>query len=174
MTAPIRIPTPTPYELYRVVLDYEALQDGFLDRIEDLNTSMTEIDAAAGFTTGHTQKLLHKGGTNKWARRFAGESLGKMLKGTGLVIALILDEERFGPLKTQLAPRKRIVKHEMLPAGSMKLVKGKITPKTSIKMQVLRTQKLTARQRSVIAKRAARIRWKRSRATIVPEESERG
>lgn len=103
------------YELYRVILDYEALQDGFLDRIDELNAPMTEIDIAGGLTRGHTQRLLSKGEgivrkykpscTTK--RTFGWESLGKMLKGTGLALVLVVDDERFAEAKSQLIQRKR-------------------------------------------------------------------
>lgn len=103
------------YELYRVILDYEALQDGFADRIEDLNVTLTEVDAAAGMTRGQVQKLLRKLGPDdfrpsaqrKYSRGFAWETLGKTLKGTGLALALIVDDERFAPVKAQMAKRER-------------------------------------------------------------------
>lgn len=103
MTAPIRS---MAFEPYRVILDYEALEDGFLDRIEDLNTTFDQIDAAAGFTRGNTQKLLSKS-RERWARTLGIESMGKMLKGTGLALVLVLDDERFAAIKEQLVARKR-------------------------------------------------------------------
>src|SRR5437879_1988782 len=93
-------------EPYMLVLDYESLEDGFLDRIEDLNTTFDQIDAAAGFTRGNTQKLLSKS-RERWARTLGIESLGKMLKGTGMALVMVVDDERFAPLKEQLVARKR-------------------------------------------------------------------
>lgn len=102
------------YELYRVITDYEALQDGFLDRIDDLNTTLEQIDMAGDFTKGNVQKLLNKSASVRgWDRarrdkRILGwESLAKMLKGTGLALVLVVDDERFAPIKEQLATRKR-------------------------------------------------------------------
>jgi hypothetical protein len=102
------------YELYRVITDYEALQDGFSDRIDDLNTTLEQIDMAGDFAKGNVQKLLTKSpavrGTDRHAkqrRTFAWESLAKMLKGTGLALVLVVDDERFAPLKEQLAKRAR-------------------------------------------------------------------
>jgi hypothetical protein len=94
-----------PDQIYRVITDYEALQDGFADRIEDLNVPLTEVDAAGELTRGNAQKLLCKSDA-KWARQFGWESLGKMLKGTGLVLALIVDDERFAPIKATMQTRK--------------------------------------------------------------------
>lgn len=103
------------YELYRVILDYEALQDGFLDRIDDLNTTLEQIDMSGGFTKGNVQKLLTKtpgkmrsDRPNTPSRRtFGWESLGKMLKGTGLALVLVVDDERFAPMKADLMKRTR-------------------------------------------------------------------
>jgi hypothetical protein len=152
----------SPEMIYRVILDYEALQDGFADRIEDLNVPMTEVDAGGGLTRGNAQKLLVKSDA-KWARQFGWESLGKMLKGTGLALALIVDDERFAPIKAEMAQRKTRERSKMLPPGSIRLLNGKITHKTSIKLQLLRNQKLSSRQRSRIAKLAARSRWSKRR-----------
>src|SRR5258707_5073749 len=101
------------YEVYRVVLDYEALQDGFLDRIEDLNTTLEQIEYAGEFTKGNVQKLLTKEGGkpgpdrfHSLKRTFGWESLGKMLKGTGLALVLVVYDQRFAPIKALLANRK--------------------------------------------------------------------
>src|SRR5450631_437863 len=94
-----------PEMIYRVVMDLEALQDAFVDRIMDLGVSLIEIDAAGGLTRGNAQKLLSKSDA-KWCREFGGKSLGKMLKGTGLKLVLIVDDVRFGPIKEQMVRRK--------------------------------------------------------------------
>jgi hypothetical protein len=104
----------TPYELYRVILDYEALQDGFLDRIDDLETTLEQIDMAGDLAKGNVQKLLNKSDSVRgWDRtrrdkRILGwESLGKMLKGTGLALVLVVDDARFRDAKDMLMKRKR-------------------------------------------------------------------
>lgn len=106
---------PERYELYRVILDYEALQDGFMDRIDDLNTALDQIDVAGGLTRGNAQRLLTKNPgkarsdrpSSASRRTFGWESLGKMLKGTGLALVLVVDDERFAETKEQLVKRKR-------------------------------------------------------------------
>jgi hypothetical protein len=100
VTAPL-----APEMIFRVVTDYEALQDAFADRIEDLNVPLTEVDAVAGMTRGNMQKLLVKSDA-KWAREFGWKTLGDALKGTGMVLAFILDDEKFAPLKAQMMKRK--------------------------------------------------------------------
>ncbi len=111
MTAPLRsmpetITVADRYEVYRVVLDYEAMFDGFHDRIEDLNTTLEQVEMAGGFAKGVAQKLLCRS-KGRSSRTFGWESLGKMLKGTGLALVLVVDDERFAPLKEQLATRRR-------------------------------------------------------------------
>jgi len=106
---------PERYELYRIILDYEALQDGFMDRIDDLNTTLDQIDVAGGLTRGNAQRLLTKNPgkarsdrpSSASRRTFGWESLGKMLKGTGLALVLVVDDERFAETKEQLVKRKR-------------------------------------------------------------------
>lgn len=155
------------FELYRVVLDYEALQDAFADRIEDLNTTLTEIDAAGDLTRGNMQRLLGSTDPSAWrpttkrkqSRQFGWETLGKALKGTGMALVLVVDDERFADTKERLAKRRRA--KNVLPNGSIRVPAWLITKETSQNMHSLRNQKLSPRQRQMIAKRAARIRWKR-------------
>lgn len=106
---------PERYELYRIILDYEALQDGFMDRIDDLNTTLDQIDVAGSMTRGNAQRLLTKNPgkarsdrpSSASRRTFGWESLGKMLKGTGLALVLVVDDERFAETKEQLMKRRR-------------------------------------------------------------------
>lgn len=106
---------PRDYELYRVITDYEALQDGFLDRIEDLETTISGIP---GFADGALQKLLSKNPGQRIERKrdhrfasaqrtFGWKTLGEMLKRTGLALVLVVDDERFAPVKGDLTKRKR-------------------------------------------------------------------
>jgi hypothetical protein len=148
-----------PEMIYRVVTDYEGVQDAFADRIEDINVPLTEVDVVAGMKRGNMQKLLVKSDA-KWAREFGWKTLGDALRGTGMVLAFILDDEKFAPIKAQMMKRKA----KMRPNGSIKPPKWLITSKRSAVMQTLRNQKLTERQRHTIAKRAAQIRWRRAKA----------
>jgi hypothetical protein len=164
MNAPIRSMPETmmvddKYEVYRVVLDYEALLEGFTDRIEDLNVSRITIDEAGEFTPGHASKIL----CNPPMKMLGMRTLGKMLKATGMALVLVVDDERFAPIKAQMAKRRRAVR----PIGSIERPTWLITREISQNMQVLRNKKLTPRQRKMIAKRAAKARWSRAR---VPQE----
>jgi hypothetical protein len=106
--APVEVPTLAslpPGAIYRIVTDLEALQDAFSDRIEDLDVALTEVDAAGELTRGNAQKLLSKSDA-KWNRKFGWVSLRKMLRGTGLTLALIVDDEKFAEVKAQMMKRK--------------------------------------------------------------------
>ena len=158
MTAPIRVTRDTQeFELYRIVSNYEALQDGFLDRIDDLDTTMS---ALPGFADGVVQKLLAKNpGKSRdthvanGQRAFGWKSLGDMLARTGLALVLVVDDERFAPIKEQLGKRKR---RNQLPFGSSKRPTWLLTRSKSLKMQVLRNRSLSPQQRKRIAKKAGK------------------
>lgn len=107
--------TLAPDLIYRVITDYEALVDAFADRVEELNTPLTEIDAASGMTRGNMQRLLRSADPKDWrpsnkrkqSRAFGWETLGNALEGTGMVMVLMIDDARFAAIKQQLPKRKR-------------------------------------------------------------------
>lgn len=169
MTAPIR--SMPAYELYRVILDYEALQDGFLDRIDDLDTTLEQIDVAGGFSGGNTQKLLTKNPGKAIARKrdhrsasarrtFGWESLGKMLKGTGLALVLVVDDTRFAPLKEQLMKRKR--PRQPAIAGIQQPV-WLFRKNKAREMGKRRFLLMTPAQRKRHQKKAAKARWRKAK-----------
>jgi len=153
-------------QIYRIVLDYEGLQEGFADRIEDLNVPLTEVDAAGDLTRGNAQKLLCRSDA-KWTRQFGWESLGKMLKGTGLALALIVDDERFAPVKAQMQTRKLRVR----PANvSSKQPTWLFTKKKAREMGSKRMLCMTPLQRQRLARKAgkasARARRRKSAGAV--------
>jgi len=156
------------YELYRVILDYEALQDGFLDRIDDLDTTLSAIP---GFADGAVQKLLTKNPGKPIARKrdhrtasmrrtFGWESLGKMLEGTGLALVLVIDDERFAPIKDQLAKRRR--RREPANASSTRPT-WLFTKKKAREMGTKRWSMLTPAQRKKLARKAGKASGKARR-----------
>ncbi len=178
MTAPIRDMAGEKYELYRVILDYEALQDGFLDRIDDLNTTLEQIDMAGGFARGNVQKLLTRsGGKPKIehnpnrpsdptrqaprSRKLGWESLGKMLKGTGLALVLVVDDDRFAEAKEQLMTRR---KPRMPANASIQRPGWLFSKRNAANMQALWVKSLSPQQRKRIAKKAAKARWRRRKS----------
>jgi len=93
--------TENRYELYRVVTDWAALHEAFADRVEDLQVSRLEIDEAGGLATGHTGKLL----CDPPIKSIGRKSLPKLLKATGMALVLVVDDERFAPIKAKYLSR---------------------------------------------------------------------
>jgi hypothetical protein len=170
MTAPIRV-TPE-YELYRVITDYEALQDGFLDRIDDLETTLEQIDMAGGFAKGNAQKCLTKTASVRgWDRakrdkRILGwDSLGKMLAGTGLALVLVVDDERFAEQKAQLAKRRR---RSIPPIAGIALPAWLFRKKRAREMGKRRFALMTPTQRKKHQRKAANARWRKAKSNLLP------
>ncbi len=157
------------YELYRVITDYEGLQDGFADRIEDLNTTLEQIDMAGGFAKGNAQKLQSKSKT-RLARIFGWESLGKMLKGTGLALVLVVDDERFAPLKEQLGARRKPPVRSIARIGKPRWL---FTPKKASKQAKKRWAGVPESKRKKMMRKVAKAGWKARRAnarkSLAPE-----
>lgn len=171
MTAPVRI-TPD-YELYRIITDYEALQDGFLDRIDDLDTTQGSIP---GFADGQVQKLLTKNPGKSIARprdhrsasakrTFEWKTLGKMLEGTGLALVLVVDDARFAPVKEQLAKRKR---KDMPRIVRMAKPRWLFTSKKASKIRKKAWENVPPAMRKKMARKAAKARWRKRRKSVVP------
>jgi hypothetical protein len=144
MTAPL-----APEMIYRIVTDYEGVQDAFADRIEDINVPLTEVDAVAGMTRGNMQKLLVKSDA-KWAREFGWKTLGDALKGTGMVLAFILDDEKFAPIKAQMTRRKSNSPRNL---GQIRM-KWLLTPKKASKLRKTWWASLSDAQKKRIQRKA--------------------
>jgi hypothetical protein len=144
------------YELYRVITDYDALKDGFLERIEDLDAPLSEIDNAAGLTPGHTQKLLCHS-DQYWARTFTWKTLGPMLKGTGMALVLVIDDERFAATKATLLKRRKM----MRPVARIVRVKGFFTAENARKYSNKYWSDIPPELRKKMMKRLAKRRWRR-------------
>lgn len=145
------------YELYRIVTDYEGLKEAFNDRIEDLDTPMSEIDTAADLTPGHTQKLLCKSNAD-WSRSFTWKTLGPMLKGTGLALVLVVDDARFAPVKATLAKRRR---KNVRPIGRRVRPAWLFTREKSREMNEKRWSTVPVEQRKKIIKKLNKAKWSR-------------
>lgn len=138
------------FEIYRVVTDYEALHEGLIDRVEDLNVSRITIDEEGGFQPGYASKLL----CNPPMKNLGPKTLGGMLKATGMALVLVVDDERFAATRAQMSKRKRVV-----PA-----IGGKVRPTwlftkdKAREMGKKRWANLTPEQRQRLARRGAKAR----------------
>jgi hypothetical protein len=179
MTAPIR--NMPDYEIYRVITDYEALLDGFLDRIDDLDTTQEQIELLAEFSKGNVQKLLTKNPGKRITRKrdhrtasakrtFGWESLGKMLKGTGLALVLVVDDGRFAPLRDQLVKRRRqpAIAGSTRPAWLFSKNKAREMAKKRFSVMTESQRKRLARKAGKASARARRRKAKQSGALLAP------
>jgi hypothetical protein len=164
------------WEPYRVITDLEALVEGFWDRIDDLNTTLEQIEMAGGMAKGQLQKALtanpgkhvsrprdHRRASNK--RNFGWESLGKALKGTGLALVLVVDDDRFADTKSQLMQRKRPRQTSDRKSSRPPWL---LTPAKSRKLLALRNAKLSPAKRKAIARKAGKASAKARRRKSKP------
>jgi len=165
MTAPIR--SMPEYELYRVITDYEALVDGFWDRVDDLGTTLLSIDQVGGMAEGNAQKLLSKNPGKRvqqpknhrfadMKRTFGWESLGKMLKATGLALVLVVDDDRFAPIKDQLAQRKKPLMRSIVRTRQPKWL---LTSEKAKKISKNRWENVPPHVRKKMMRRMAKAAW---------------
>lgn len=103
------------YEIYRIVSDYEALVEAFRDRVEDLDTTHKQIDFAGNMLGGYSSKIL----SNPPIKTLGKVSMGKMLKATGMMLVLVIDDERFAPVKAMMEKRRRPLRKPAI-AGSIR------------------------------------------------------
>lgn len=153
---PEMIETRDRYELYRVITDLESLHEGFRDRVEDLQITRLEIDAAGEMQSGYSAKLL----CDPPMRSFGDKSLPRMLKATGMALVLVIDDERFAVVKERLALRRR-------PARS--IVRSKrpawlFTRSKSLKMLAKRWSEVSPETRKKMARKMGKASGKSRRA----------
>jgi len=144
------------YELYRVVTDMDALHEAFRDRAEDLQTTRLELDAAGELQPGYSAKLL----CNPPMKSFGRQSLPGMLKATGMVLVLVVDDERFAPIKEQLGRRKR----PMRSIVRMKRPRWLLTPQKASKISKNRWENVPPEIRKKMMKKLAKASWRARRA----------
>jgi hypothetical protein len=110
------------FEPFRIVEDYDALCEALSERVEDLQATRLGVDAAGGFAGGHASTLLCR----PQIKGYGPVSLTRMLKATGMVIVLAIDEERFAKVREVLGRRERPLRSpaRKLPAPPLTVVHG--------------------------------------------------
>lgn len=143
------------YELYRVVTDFEGLHEAFRDRVEDLEVTRQELDAVSGLQPGYSAKLL----CDPPIKSIGKQSLPKMLKATGMALVLVIDDERFAPIKAQMSKRVRPLRaNARIVRPAWLFCKDKAR-----EMGTKRWSGVSEKQRKRLAKKAAKARWNRER-----------
>ena len=146
------------FEVYRIVTDMEALYEGFIDRVEDLGVTRLAVDEAGGFTGGHSAKIL----CTPPIKHLGKISLPKMLKATGMALILVIDDERFAPVKAKMAKRKK----HMRAVARIRRVKGYFTKENAVKYGKKRWDGISPAVRKKIMHKVAKAGWIKRRRAI--------
>jgi hypothetical protein len=91
------------FAAFRIVEDYDALCEAFSDRVEDIEATRLGVDAAGGFASGHASTLL----CDPQLKHYGPRSLTRMLRATGLVMVLAIDDAAFEKVRERLGRRER-------------------------------------------------------------------
>lgn len=143
------------FEVYRVVTDYAALCEAFSERVEDIQATRLGVDAAGGFALGHASTLLCR----PQIKGYGPESLTHMLKATGMVLVLAIDDERFAKVKDRLGRRERPLRSNLrIPRPRWLFTRSKAS-KTSKK----RWADVPPEQRKKLMKKLAKASWRARR-----------
>ena len=143
-----------------VVRSYDDLRRAVADHCDRVGMSRMELDGEAGLTDGHAAKLL----AAKARKKLGIVTLGRVMAAAGLVLIVAIDPD--APARnldaSKLASRSRRydrAKHWRRDRSSSAWGK---------RMAALRSLKLSAPERSEIARRAAEARWQRQREFATP------
>lgn len=157
------------YEIYRVFTDREGLLDALRDRVDELQFARSQVDAAGKLTSGHAAKIL----CDPPIKHLGDISIRKMLRGTGLVVALVKNDERFAEVRDRLGKRKRPPMGKFAadrareqPNGSSTHLPWLITSDSAHKMNVLRKRSLSEARRKSIAKKAGKASGRKRRKNM--------
>jgi hypothetical protein len=89
-------------------------------------------------------------------------SLPKILKATGMALVLVIDDERFAPIKAQMSKRKKTIR----PVARIKRVKGYFTKENAVKHSKKRWDGIPLAIRKKIMRRVAKAGWITRRRAI--------
>lgn len=139
----------------------EALLTALRHRLVELNLTHEVVDHCAGFQNGYCSKLL----SSPPQKRLGHFSLFVLLQVLGLDIVLVENPERLESLKNPMHLRRRPF---VLRAPSIVCLSPDFMRANGVKGARARNAKLSEHRRSAIARRAAKARWARARATSQP------
>jgi hypothetical protein len=142
------------------ITDYASLHAILRARADALRLSRASIDTIAGFADGYASKLLAPN-----AVKILGErSLGPMLTVLGIKLAVLEDPEALARYQSRRKPRtEHQVREGMRTIAGRRKREWLWNAKRAREAAVLRMAALTPQQRSKLARRAARARWRKAR-----------
>jgi hypothetical protein len=139
----------------------EELQQAMRQRAETIGISRERIDEIGGLPDGYSAKLL----TNPPYRSLGPLSTFQLIGALGMMVALIESPEMMQRIAQ--APRRvqwnvRTGKNHWRAAKPLSMI-GKLLRQNGALGGRKRSEKLSPAERTAIAKRAARVRWRRWR-----------
>jgi hypothetical protein len=154
---PAEAPAAAPQPI-ATVRSYDDLRRAVADWCRQIGMTREELDDEAGLTSGHASKLL----SERKIKRLGIVTLGRVMAATGLVLIVATDPEappRTAPVHAPNEGRGRSF-------GAKNGSNTKHWRKTrgaawGRRMAALRTLKMTPRQRTTSARKAAQARWQR-------------
>ena len=152
------VPAATPRPI-AVVRSYDDLRIALRAWCTSIGMTRVELDEQAGLADGHSGKLL----APRAVKKFGNVSLGRVLAATGLVLVLAMDVDAqpIGDAHDDACDAKGDDQ-----AHHWRSVKGRAWAR---RMAARRALKLSAEQRSAIARKAAETRWQRQRSIAAAE-----
>lgn len=134
-----------------VVRSYHDLRKAICARCDEIRMTREQLDFDAGLTNGHSGKLL----SPRAIKKFGNVSLGRVLAATGLVLILAEDDE----MRPHASITASITASTPRPQH-WRMAKGQAWARM---MAARRALKLTASERTAIARKAAQTRWRKER-----------
>ena len=155
-------PTDTETRVLAQVTDYAGLHQALRDRCDQLSVSRETLDHLTGLQSGYCSKLLAK----TRIKNIGPQSLGPLLTVLGLRLLVAEDPAamaRFGP-----SLEKRDVRAVRMPTLRKRKRRHypKLGPAWGRRMAALRVLTQSRRTRSLIARKAATIRWRDVKAVM--------
>jgi hypothetical protein len=148
-----------PLRAFAVVRDYDGLLAAIRARRDELKVAHLVIDDVAGLQTGYTSKLL----SDPPIRNLGAMSLGPLLGTLGLALAIVHDGEALRRVQGRLTPRRHA--HKRADRSHTWF-----TSKNAREMALKRAAKMSEKQRSASASRAAKARWRKPRLVEIKPE----
>jgi hypothetical protein len=151
--------------------DYDSLHRALRDRREQLNIAFTTLDRAAYLTSGHASKIL----SPSRLKRATFETLDFLLPALGVKLALIEDSESLERLK-KFPTREAKVSARCVPwgrPGTQTVVSLRFVRRIARAGGEARARALTPAQRSAIARKAAKARWRAPKVVDITKRSSR-
>lgn len=139
-----------------VVASYDELIDAIRTRKAELGLSDATVDSISGLAAGHTGKLLGPA----QVKTLGKVSMGLLLQALGLVLVVVEDPAQTEKMRAQYAQREG---HQVREGNNASPVSKRLISRVfgpfARQGGIARMRKLSAKERSDLARKAARKRW---------------